>query len=167
MIIFPKNTADKAEFIITANGNPNYFKQVTDLIDNAPRLRTWKFTAFIQPTEQINKIIEELEEPYVFPEITLKARELKFLALDYTAETQKLEIRIYLKNYNLLCDIKTLDQAIFIVKQGLLGEKSLFQNISFVQLAQMPKNDEGLIQLYSFQLYLDEINLNNTKNRKF
>ena len=158
MIIFPKNTPEKAEFIITANGNPNYFKQVTHLIDNAPRLRTWKFTAFIQPTEQINQIIEELEKPYIFPENTLKARKLQFLALDHNTETQKFEIQIYLKNYNLLCDTKTLDQAIFIVKQDLREEKSLFQNIHFVQLAQLPDNKENLIHLYDLQFYIDVIN---------
>ncbi|MFV7236570.1 hypothetical protein [Flavobacterium sp. ZB4R12] len=40
----------------------------------------------------------------------------------------------------------------------ILGENSLFQNINFVQLAQMPDNNEELIHLYDLQLYIDEIN---------
>ena len=58
LIIFPKKEKEKAELIITANGNPNFFSQVTELIKKAPALRHWKFTAFIQPTDSIDKIIE-------------------------------------------------------------------------------------------------------------
>ncbi len=40
MIVFPKNRNTKAELIISANDNPDYFGQVTDLVDNAPQLNT-------------------------------------------------------------------------------------------------------------------------------
>jgi hypothetical protein len=40
IIAFPKKPTNKATLIITANGNPVYFKQVEELIANAPRLRT-------------------------------------------------------------------------------------------------------------------------------
>ena len=171
MLTFPKNPTHKFKLIISANGNPDYFKQVIDLIDNAPRLRTWKFIAFIQPSERIDKMIEGIDDPYIFPEITLKASELKFLPLDYNEKTQKFNIMVYLKNYNLHCDTKTLDQAIFIIMQDLLGEKSSYQNINFVQLAQMPDND--LIHLHAFQMFIDTLNLedknilySNEENRK-
>jgi hypothetical protein len=158
MIVFPKNDNTKSELIITANGNPLCFNQVIDLVDNAPQLKNWKFTAFIQPTERIDKIIDGFDEPYIFHEITLKASELKFLTLDYDEETQKFDVIVFLKNYNLYCDTKTLQQAIFMILQDIVGEKSLFQNINFVQLAQVPDNKEGLIQLYDFQLFLDNLN---------
>ncbi|MFV5703071.1 hypothetical protein ACM55F_14460 [Flavobacterium sp. XS2P12] len=58
------------------------------------------------------------------------------------------------------CDTKTLEQAIFIIMQDLLGEKSLSQNINFVQFAQMPDNEEELIHLYDFQMFIDTLNLN-------
>ena len=57
IIIFPKKENQKTELIITANGNSDYFNQVIQLIDNAPKLRHWKFTAFIQPIANIDKII--------------------------------------------------------------------------------------------------------------
>jgi hypothetical protein len=159
MIVFPKIGNTKSELIITANGNPVYFNQVIDLVDNAPQLKNWKFTAFIQPTERIDKIIEGFDEPYIFHEITLKASELKFLTLDYHEETQKFDIIVFLKNYNLYCDTKTLKQAVFIIMQDILGENLLFQNINFVQLAQMPDNNEELIHLYDFQMFIDILNL--------
>ncbi|MBG6063364.1 putative transcriptional regulator YdeE [Flavobacterium sp. CG_9.1] len=155
IIVFPKKENSKAEFIITANGNSNYFQQVVLLIDNAPRLRTWKFTAFLMPTEQINKVIEELEKPYIIPEITLKAAKLHFLALDHDEETQKFEIWIYLKNYNLLCNTKTLSQVICIIIQDQMTQELLSQNSSFVQLAQLPDIEHSLIKLHELQYYLD------------
>jgi hypothetical protein len=156
MIVFPKNGNTKSKLILTANGNPEYFNQVIDLVNNAPQLKNWKFTAFVQPTERIDIIINGLDKPYIFQEITLKASELKFLALDYDKKTQKFDIIVFLKNYHLYCDTKTLEQAIFIIiMQDILGEKSLFQNIHFVQLAQLPDKDEDLIQLFDLQLYID------------
>jgi hypothetical protein len=157
MIVFQKNGNTKSELIITANGNPEYFNQVIDLVDNAPQLKNWKFTAFIQPTERIDKIIDGFDEPYIFQEITLKASELKFLTLNYHEKTQKFDIIVFSKNYHLYCHTKTLEQAIFIIMQDILGENSLFQNINFVQLAQMPDNEENLIYLYDLQMYIDNL----------
>jgi hypothetical protein len=155
IIVFPKKENSKTEFIVTANGSSNYFQQVTLLIDNAPRLRTWNFTAFLMPTEQINQIIEELEKPYIIPEITLKAAKLHFLALDYDEETHKFEIWICLKSYNLLCNTKTLSQAICITIQNQMTQESVSQNSSFVQLAQLPDKEHSLIKLHELQYYLD------------
>lgn len=169
IMIFPKNNTDKTELIITANGNPDYFGQVINLVDKAPLLRKWKFTAFIQPTERINEIINGLDEPYMFKEISLKASDPKFLSLDYDEKTAKYDIIVFLKNYNLYCDTKTLKQAIFIILQNSIAENSQFQNMNFVQLArpnnreqsqELPNNIEELIELYELQLYIDSLNNN-------
>jgi hypothetical protein len=158
IIIFPKNGNTKSELIITANGNQEYFGQVIDLVDNAPQLKTWKFTAFIKPNKRIDEIINALDQPYIMQEITLKTKEPKFVPLGYDEESQKFDIIVFRKNYNLYCDTKTLKQAIFIIIQGVVGEKSLYQNINFVQLVQVPDNKEGLIHLYDLQFYIDETN---------
>ena len=42
--------------------------------------------------------------------------------------------------------------------QDIIGEKSLYENINFVELAQMPDNDIELIYLYDLQYYIDDIN---------
>jgi hypothetical protein len=159
MIVFPNNNNNnnnnKSELILTANGNQEYFNQIINLVDNAPQLKNWKFTAFIQPTDRIDELINGLDDPYIFHEITLKASELTFLPLDYHEVTQKFDIVVFLKNYNLYCHTKTLQQAIFIIMQDIIGEKSLYQNINFVQLAQVPDNKEGLIKLCELHHYLD------------
>lgn len=158
MIVLPKKENQKAELIITANGNPEYFNQVIELINKAPVLKHWKFTAFIQPTTNIDDIISGLDEPFVFQEITIKTSEIKFLPLHYDANIKKLDIIIYLKNYTINCNTKTWQQVIYIILQDLLGEKSLYQNINFVQLAQLSNATEGLIELYELQFYIDSIN---------
>jgi hypothetical protein len=148
------NNNNKSELILTANGNPNLFEQVVNLVDNAPPLKNWKFTAFIQPSERIDEMVKGLDDPYIFHEMTLKASELTFLPLEYHELSHKLDIVVFLKNYNLFCDTKTLRQAIFIIMQDIVGEKSLYLNINLVQLAQVSDNNEGLIRLYELQRYL-------------
>jgi hypothetical protein len=158
MIVFPKKPNERTELIITANGNPEYFIQVTKLIKHAPTLKHWKFTAFVQSKENIDKIMDGLDNPYVFQEITIKTSEIKFLPLTYDEKTKKLDIMVCLKNYNIHCDTKTWNQAIYIIIQDLLGEKASYQNINLVQLAQLPNNTFELIELYEFQFYIDSIN---------
>jgi hypothetical protein len=158
MIVFPKKANQKTELIITANGNPEYFNQVSELINNAPQLKHWKFTAFIQPTANIDEIINGLDEPYIFQEITIKTSEIKFLPLNYDNKIKKLNIITYLKNYKIHCNTKILQQAIYIILQDLLGEKSVYQNINFVQLAHLPSKTDELIELYELQYYIDEVN---------
>ena len=36
ILVFPKNN-NKSELILTANGNPNLFEQVVNLVDNSPQ----------------------------------------------------------------------------------------------------------------------------------
>ena len=158
MIVFPKKENQKTELIITANGNPDYFNQVEELINNAPVLKHWKFTAFIQPSANIDEIIKGLDEPYIFQELTIKTSEIKFLPLHYDGKIKKLDIIIYLKNYTINCNTKTWQQIIYIILQDVLGEKALYQNINLVQLAQLSNATEELIELYELQFYIDMIN---------
>ena len=155
MIVFPKIGNTKSELIITANGNPAYFNQVIQLIDSAPILKNWKFTALIQPLEDIEKVMDGLDTPYIFKDITLKTSELKFLPINNKENVRKLDIIIFFKQFNIHCNNQTLNQVIYIILQDLLGEKSFYQNIDLIHLAQMPDNEEHLIYLYDLQSYIE------------
>lgn len=162
MIVFPINRSTKSELIITANGNTEYFKQVVDLIDNAPQLRNWKFTAFIQSTERINKIINGLDQPYIIQELTIKTKEAKFLPIDHDPISTNIDTIIFLKDYNLYCNTKILKQAIFIIMHDLRVGSSLYHNISFVQLEQLPTSSDPVvdfIHLYEFEIHLENYSL--------
>lgn len=66
---------------------------------------------------------------------------------------------VYLKNFTVHCINKNLYRLIFKIMQDIIGGKSLFDNINFVELAQLPAcaSDE-LIYLYDLTYYIDQIN---------
>lgn len=158
ILMFPTMQNESVQLIISANGNPEYFTHVITLVDNAPRLQHWKFTAFIQPTESIDEMEAGLDKPYVFKDINLKASEIKFMPFLYESD-KKIDMIVSLKNFTAHCNNKNLLQLVYIIMQDIIGEKSLYENINFVELAQMPEQeDDELIYLYDLQLYLDDIN---------
>jgi len=69
----------------------------------------------------------------------------------------KIDLIAYLKNFTVLCNNKSLMYVAFN-HAGYYRLKFLFENINFVELAQMP-NEESIeiIYLYDLQLYLDEL----------
>ncbi|MEO5777354.1 MAG: hypothetical protein ABIQ27_10630 [Flavobacterium sp.] len=161
ILVFPKhkNKKKKMQLLITAKGNPEYFTRAINLIKAAPLLWDWKFTAFIQPRQDYDEMEAGLDEPYIFGDITLKTSELKFTPFEYDGE-KKIDMIVYLKNYTIYSHNNNLMQLISIMIQDLLGEKSFYENINFVQLAQATDEDDELICLYDLQFYLDDINKN-------
>ena len=160
--MFPANEKEPTQLVISASGNPESFDQVIALTEIAPKLRNWKFVAFIQPSQSIEEMEAGLDKTYVFKDIELKASELKFMPFQYE-DMQKIDMIVYLKNFTVHCNNKNLLHVIFIIMQDLIGEKSLFENVNFVELAQlsMAENSE-LIYLYDLQAYIDNVN----KSRK-
>lgn len=158
ILMFQVNENEPVQLVISANGDPEYFNHVTTLVNAAPTLKKWKFVAFIQPSENIEEMEAGLDKPYVFKDITLKASELKFMPFQYEHEN-KIDMIVYLKNFTVLCHNQNLLQVVYIIMQDIIGEKLLHQNINFVELAQLPdQEDDELIHLYDLQFYLDEIN---------
>lgn len=161
ILMFPVNENEPVQLVISANGDPEYFNKVTTLVEAAPTLKNWKFVAFIQPSENIDEMEAGLDKPYVFKDIILKASELKFMPFQYENE-KKIDMIVYLKNFTVLCHNKNLLHVVYIIMQDIIGEKLLHQNINFVELAQLPEQeDDELIHLYDLQFYLDEINKSN------
>jgi len=158
ILVFPKRNNKTIQLIISANGNPDYFEAVTNLVDNAPKLNHWNFIAFIQPSENIEKMEAGLDKPYVFKDINLKASEIKFEPLQYE-NYKKIDMIVYLKNYTVHCNNKNLLEVVYVIIQDIIGEKALSENINFVELEQMPSEENiELIYLYDLQYYLDDIN---------
>lgn len=158
LIIFPKVKKRKTQLILSARGKQELFSIAIELEKTAPRLSDWKFTALIQPRQDIDDIEAGIDEPYVFQDIILKTSELKFIPFEYDRE-KKIDMIVYLKNFTIYSHNKNLPTLINIMLQDLLGEKSMAENINFVQLAQMPEHEsDEMIYLYDLQLYLDEIN---------
>ncbi|MFV8369525.1 hypothetical protein [Flavobacterium sp. LB2R40] len=61
-------------------------------------MKTWKFTAFIQPLERIDEMVKGLDDPYILHEMTLKVSELTFLPLAYHEISHKFDVLVFLKS---------------------------------------------------------------------
>ena len=155
IITFQKRPKKGATLIITANGNPAYFRVVTDLIDNAPVIKNWTFQAFIKPTEDLELVMDELDEPFIINDITIKASEAKFLPFNCDEKGDKFDILVFLKNYDIHCKTDNWTQAIYIIMQLLFGEKFIYQSINFVQLAQETDEETEALQLCLLENYID------------
>ncbi len=160
ILVFPKKSKKKkrTQLIITAKGKQELFHWAIELEKKAPRIRNWKFTALIQPRQDTDDMEAGIDEPYVFQDITLKTSDLKFIPLQYDG-VKKIDMLIYMKEYTIYANNKNLMSLINMMLQDLLGEKTWSENINFVQLAQMPEQeDDEMIYLYDLQLYLEDIN---------
>lgn len=160
IITFQKRPKKKATLIITANGNPEYFRVVTDLIDQAPVIKNWTFEAFIQPTEDLELVMDELDDPFIINDITIKASQAKFLPFNCDEKGKKFDILVFLKNYNIHCNTHNWTQAIYIIMQLLFVEKFIYQSINFVQLAQESDEDTEALQLYLLENLIDSFRSN-------
>jgi hypothetical protein len=158
ILVFPNNNSNKTEFIITSNGNPEYFKQVIALVDSAPILKTWKFTAFITTNETIEKRLNRLDQHYIIQDIKMKDDLSKHIPIKLENHSKKQTIYIYLKNYTIHCSNKTLDQTIYFILKEIFGGIFLYETINFVQLAQSAEQEILIIHLYELQVYLDGYN---------
>jgi len=158
IIVFPEKPTNLVKLVISANGNPAYFEHVNALVAQAPKPPHWEIVAFIQPTQSIEEMAAGLDKPYVFQDITLKASELKFTPHGIQSQ-KKIDMVVYLKDFTVHCKNQNLLQVVFMIMQDLLGEKSLYQNINFVELAQLPEHETNeMIYLFELQAYLDQLN---------
>ena len=149
----------KFNIIFTAHGNPKLFNLVKQITEQAPQLPNWKFQAFIQPSEEIEKYKQGLEDDYIFQDFSLKGNEVNFPIIDYNTTKKKLNIIIYINNYNYHFENEFLEEAIYIILEDVAGEKAAKNNITLVQLAQLPNQPQNLIKLYELQTYIDLFNL--------
>jgi hypothetical protein len=155
-----KNKSNGAELIITANGNPYLFKEVELLVHNSPVVESWKITAFLQPETNLIKYQQGTDKPIEYYGITLKISEMYFKPLKIQNKPLELRIRVYIKNHIVYKDNPKLKEAVYIHLEHLLGEKSFANDISLIEIAQIPNNyDElELIRLYDVAPFVREFN---------
>jgi len=155
ILVLPKHKNKKTELVFSAKVDQALFKTAIELEKTAPNLWDWKFTALIQPHDDMETWIDAL---HIFQDITLKKSDFTFIPLEYDGE-KKIDIVFYIKNFTIFAHNKNLPTLINILFQDLHGEKSMDENGSFVQLAQIPgQDDHEMIHLYELQYYLDEVN---------
>jgi hypothetical protein len=155
ILIGSKSKTAKIKLIITAHGYKKLFPKVNGLIKNAPKLNNWEFEAFIQPKTDLEVFKQGMDKPYIFHDFELKTSELYFKPLEFNTFKKNMKIVVYLKNYKYHFDNESIDEAVYIIIQDLIGEENFKKTIDLVQLAQLPDNPKNLVHLYELQEYID------------
>jgi hypothetical protein len=139
---------EEQELIITAEGNREYFKQVEELVDSAPIIENWIFTAFLQP--------RELDYTSNFEDVELKPLEIWFLPLDSKSNPKSIGLRICLPNYELVKESKWLKAAVYKIMDAVLGEKIFALDVDHIEINSLPEKpeDHGMIELKELPAFL-------------
>ena len=151
-----KNGKSKSELIITAHGNPYLFKEVELLIHYAPTIERWKITAFLEPEQNITKYEEGTDKPFQFYGISLKVSEMYFLPLENPKKPKDLGVCVYINNYILHKDNPKLREAIYIQLEHLIGEKSFANDLSFIDISQIPVTTETPFELCYLSFFIED-----------
>lgn len=150
-----KNKKNDAELIITAHGNPYLFKEVELLVLYAPKIKRWKITAFIQPETDLKKYENGTDKPFKFYGINLKVSDINFVLLGDPDKPLDFGIRVFLKNYIIYKENPKLKEAVYILIEHLIGEKSFANDLKFIDINQLYQIDDNHLKLHHLKLYLD------------
>ena len=135
------------ELVISAEGKKEYFNEVERLIEEAPSISSWKFTAFKQPSDSL--FVTEYEGLVLDPKL------MWFEPLDNENDPSVLGLVVYLKNYTKRHK-ELFVVGVFKVLDTLLGEKSTALNIQYLDINKLPANPKkkGLIELVDLPKYI-------------
>ena len=139
------------ELIITAEGDKEFFKQVEELVYNAPNIDKWTIIAFKQSVD-LN------DDPFTsnFEDVELKPIDMWFLPMDSKSNPKSIGIRVCLPNYEEVKDSKWMQPAVYKVLDTVLGEKSFALDVDYVDIGQLPDNPEkqGMIELKELAAFI-------------
>lgn len=121
------------ELVITANCDESFFDDAEYLVSQAPEMERWKFTALIQADPDSARI--------EYADLELSAEDMWYSAVEDTEQPEKLDIVVHIDDYENLKLNEHLDDAVFILLQSLLGEKSFAENVNIYIVRELP---EGL-----------------------
>lgn len=154
-----KNKNKGAELIITANGNPYLFKEVELLVHYAIVIERWKVIAFLQLETNLSKYQKAIDKPFDYYGISLKISEMYFETLKIQNKPLELGIRVYIKNHIVYKDNPRLREAVYIQLEHLLGEKSFANDISLIDITQIPNdyNELEFIELCKLAAYIEKL----------
>lgn len=137
------------EFIITAEGDPEFFDKAEDLVQIAPRLKGWKLIALSPPAE-------ELEETIHYDGLELHIDDIWFIPLDSKEEPHKFGIRVCIGHFDPAEEEKYF-YAVNYLLEKMLGEKDNALIIQYMEVSNLPATPEedGLFRLEDLPSYID------------
>jgi hypothetical protein len=121
------------EFIVSAEGNSEYFEQVNSLVSQAPRVEGIEIIAFKQP--QGFDFVTNYDGAEIDPSMCW------FLPLISQQKPGLLALRVGVPAYGLVPE-SALTSGLYIVVETGLGELVAEQRIAFIEPCELPANPE-------------------------
>lgn len=136
------------ELIITAEGDKNYFDQVEELVNAAPKIDGWTFIAFKPPMP------DNFESKW--DDLELNTENMWFLPL-LNGKSRDLGIRVCFSNQDLIKDNETLAPLLHKMLDTIVGEKSFAIDIQYVNTDLLPDDpeEEGLYPILDLPKYIE------------
>lgn len=136
------------ELIITAEGKAEYFEEVENLINAAPRIEHWNFVAFIPP--------RDIHFNLRYEGLVLNPEDMWFMPLSNDDDPKAIGISICAKDYELVQSHDFFESAMFKILDVLLGEKSAAIDLDFVSFGHLPDDpvQAGMIELAELPDYI-------------
>lgn len=149
----------KATLTFTANGRPDGFIHVRNLVDHAPSLPRWDVVAFVQPRPDIDDCVNGTDDPYQFHRMPLKASEVFWLPLepDEGDTSGKLDIVLGFKGFDESVKglgFEQVEENLFTIVIDLMGELELQRYLGQVHLEEWDPN-RNYLELYDILSYID------------
>lgn len=133
-LVIPQNDKEKFEVVFTAVGDTNHFIHLFNLLDNAPPLRSWKFTAMMATQEQITHTISKIAKPFILRDITIQNNDQVFTSLHKADCLADNIIILNLKTQTIICNFDQLDQIIYSIINNSQAEAATTTEFKLVQL---------------------------------
>lgn len=145
----PVHKDSTREFTISADGLTESFPAVIQLVNAAPKFRKWKIKAFRQRNS-----VEDLEIVY---DDTLKVA-YDDIYFRYSKDSDKIGIELNIRNYK---DSPNLDNAVYILLDGLIGEYDMETKISWIERKKLEETKiDSLYQIVELRKIVDDLKHN-------
>jgi hypothetical protein len=145
------------EFIITANGDVNYFEKVEELIKAAPEIKDWKIIGF-KPAMGFEFSIE-------YNGAGFDPADAWFLPLEMENRPLDLGVCVCYPYYD---EEKREDfiSASFLILDAGLGEKATALDIKYLDVGPLPDNpeEEGMLPLAQLPEYIEWLKNERVRN---
>lgn len=154
----PKDRLE-AELVLTANGDPDGMLFAINLIDVAPTIPNWVFTALIQPKLTVDDIKNKDLEHYKFMEFDLQLSRVRWLPVDMNRETYKYEFVFHfigLPYANPEIPYEKYIDYLYIILVDMFGELFVSQHIEMVYYDHLYPNDMDWYSLHQLREFLEE-----------
>ncbi len=133
------------EFTISADGLKESFPSVIKLVDKAPKFNKWKISAFRQriPGDGMAIVYDDT--------IKVAYADIYF---NYFIESNKVNLELNIRDYKVS---PSLDNAIYILLDGLIGEYDMETRIGSIERNKLTTNSDSAHQIIELRSIVDSL----------